>query len=190
MHDAGRAGTALDRAHPLLLGERLADQHELVGNPSLWGLGRDRHRLGHREDRVGPADAPVLDELAGRRQVQRVSFATALIDPGQEQGAVGVGQAACVAESAMSGIGVPRRHAALRHRLADGGRPGTGILISKQWEGSRLAGAVAFLAVLLQEPGNLLAIRDPGAADLADLREGAGDETAHGLGQRPGDLSS
>src|SRR5207253_228104 len=73
MHDAGRAGTALDRAHPLLLGERLADQHELVGNPSLWGLGRDRHRLGHREDRVGPADAPVLDELAGRRQAWQCS---------------------------------------------------------------------------------------------------------------------
>src|SRR5262249_54199427 len=121
------------------------------------------------------------------------------------------GEAAVVGETAMAGVGVPGRHALFADGLADGLRPGRGIAVSHQFEGTNLSRPVARLAIVLEDAGDLLAVGDglpfrrllprgrPAegrAKDLGDrLRHRlAGQHVVDGLGQvvagRPGPLDA
>ena len=159
----------------------LADKEELIGNATARGLGGDGDRFRQAEDGVGLADAPALDKGTRRRQIGLIAGWAALVDPGQEGCTVGVGQAAGVAELAVRGVRVPGGHAALLYHLLDGSRPTGGVLIGQQGERRGFAGAVALLAMFLEQASDVLCIGHRRPGGWGGMRW-PGDGTACGFG--------
>src|SRR5437588_537129 len=75
-------GPGLGRGDPAVLLEVGVDREVLVWHAPARRLGRDLELLGHREDRIGLANRPALDELAGGGRFA-LALRAALIDPGQ-----------------------------------------------------------------------------------------------------------
>jgi hypothetical protein len=146
--DRAVARPGFGRLDPDVPGEVGRDAEALVGQDALRG---DGVWLGHLEDDIGQADRPALGELPGWGQVSRVAERHPLVDPGQQRGTLPGGQAPVVGEVAVARVGVPGRHPAILDRLTD--RPGPPPRLGEGQERERgdLAGAVARLALLLQD---------------------------------------
>src|SRR5205823_3026092 len=69
---------------------------------------------------------------------------------------VALAEARVIGEATVLGTGVPRRHAALTHHLADRLGPAPGLAVGRQRERRDLARAVTDDAVLLQHGGDVL----------------------------------
>src|SRR5262249_28579630 len=145
----------------------------LVRDAPLAGLGGDLVLLGHREDRVGPADRPALGP---RHRSRLLSFAAwaALVDPGQQRLAVLLAEAAVVGEPAGARVGVPGGHAPLLDDLADHRRPGRHVVVAQERHRPDLSGAVALLTVPRHDRRDVLDVRQrPGLLRLRGPRDDA-----------------
>ena len=175
VHDLAVARANLDRLHPLRLGEIRRDVEVLVLDRAV---GRQLVGVRHLEDDVGLAGAPALRErralAAGppdrpwgrRRSPSAISVC-----------AVGVAQQPLVVEGPGRRVGVPRRHVPVADFVADGLRPGPGLLVREKRHRRDFAGPVAAGAVLENDGRDVLAERrhvllDRPARGLAVQRRG------------------
>src|SRR4029450_9049374 len=120
---------------------------------------------GHRESLLGPQHqiGRVLStrgrELARRREIAWVAFGRARGDPAGERGDLGVRHPALAGQIAAAGDRPPGGHAALLDRFEDLVAPLVEVLVLAEGERGAAAGAVTFLAVLLQQGHHVLAER-------------------------------
>ena len=148
MHHGAIGRPELGRFHPLVFGESAGnDDVGVVDYASGRHLIFDRH-LDHI---VRLPDVPAFQPLHGLRLILGVAFRRTRVHPGHQRLDVGVAQAAIVRKMAISRVCKPGRHLLDQHRLLDRFRPGTRLLISQQRHRTNFAGAVAFLAILLQD---------------------------------------
>ena len=143
------AGHGLGRLDPAVLLEIGRDAEVDVGHRPL---GRDVIGLGHLEDDVGLADRPAFGKRPWAAAGPWVAQRRALIDPGQQRRPLLGREAAVVAEMAVPRVRVPGRHAPLVDHLADHRRMLARIVVSQQRERPDLAGPVAALALVLDDP--------------------------------------
>ena len=151
-----RGGPQLDGPHPARLGQAgLA--HRLP--PGVVGLGG--HREGSRSDDQIRRSAEALGEvplrrvgpLSRRRKVGRIATRRAAVDPPYDGIDLRVGERAVVLElrDADRAVDVPRRHLPRRDAFPDGPGPGTSLLVRHQRHGRDGVGAVARLALGLED---------------------------------------
>src|SRR5262249_58245488 len=101
------------------------------------------------------------------------------VNPRYQRFTIRAGQPPIIDELAVFGVGVPGRHAALLNHLADGPRPVHRVLVTDQRHRPDLSGTVAFLAVLLQDRGDIFCKRDRAVLPRLDR---SGDQAALDLG--------
>ena len=132
----------------------------LVRHTPLRYLGPHAKLLVHRQHQIGLADPPAFGKLTRPREVLVVTLGTALVDPGEQRALVLRAKSAIIGKFAVTRIGVPGRHAVVADSFANGGRPGHCVVVVQQRHRPDLPGAMAFLAVLLQDTSNILAVCD------------------------------
>ena len=137
----------LGHLHPTVLGEFIR-QHDIL----VFDRTRGGHlkRLGHFQDHVGLADIPSVNERERLRQILRITFRCAGIDPAHERVDVLLRKRPVVAKMPVLRIGEPGRHLFRQHCLLHRFGPWTRLLVGPQRHRRRLARAMAALAVLLQ----------------------------------------
>ena len=120
------------------------------------------------QHQVGAAfQGPVVRELARGRQVGGVALRSACLGPGGERGDVLRRERPIMLElRADVGLGLPRRHGAVFDHGREVVGPLPGLLVGVQGERSHLALAMTFLAVLLEDPDNLLGVGRDGLRRL------------------------
>jgi hypothetical protein len=106
------ATAELDATH-VARGTRRDRQHE--GAESVVFSGTQRVDLLAGEHEVGRAELPAAGKHRWRWRARRVARGRAVRGPGGDGGDLVVAQAALVQELAVTGLGEPRRHAALQH---------------------------------------------------------------------------
>ena len=145
---AGTARTDFDRLRPFVFFEISRDGEVLILD---FTFGGDFEGFWNFEDGIGgaageiPADGPV----ARRRSIVRIAFGSAGIGPIGDGFDFGFGQPAIVQEPIA--FGEPRRHNPAGDGVADGFRPGADVFVSGEGHGRDFAGAVAFLASILED---------------------------------------
>ena len=162
VHDGSIARKNLRRLDPLVLGEMRGrrgrtDSQHAVGF-DLIGF------VAHRQDQIG---RPILVPAAGgksrrRRQFFQIALRRTGCHPGVDQPLLVVRQPAVVGKMAVLRIGVPRRHAALIDDFGDHFGPGGRVLIAGERERGDVARVMAFDAAFVEEPRDLVGIRDVG----------------------------
>ena len=157
MDDRPVARDGLGRLDPDVFLEVGRDPEVDVGNDPL-GRARSRSRGARKRRRACRSSSP--RKTCGGPAVLGVAQRRALIDPGQERGALLGRQAAVVDEMAIARIGVPGGHPALVDHLADHRRMLSGIVIGQERERPDLAGPVAGLALVLDDRGDVRGVRD------------------------------
>ena len=158
MDDLRVARLEVDRRDPFPFGQarRQDEDAELV---APLGARACTARDG-RQDQVGRAERPVGGPLARRRGVARVPLGAARLDPGRERRDLGLREHPRVAERPpLLGRRRPGGHRPRLGHLRDVGGPLAGLLVGQQRERRHLAGPVAVLAVLLEDPHDLAVIR-------------------------------
>jgi hypothetical protein len=119
----------------------------------------ERVALRHGDYHVRIAEA----ELAGGgqrfRQVAGVAFGGAAAVPVEDHGPLFVGQAEVVLELAMAVDGFPWGHAALFNGALNVFAPGHGGFVGVEREGADVAFAVALLAFVLKDAGDIPRVR-------------------------------
>src|SRR5690242_10366688 len=106
--------------------------------------------MGHLEHSIRFWYVPAIHKLARSRRILRIALDRAAINPGDQSIDLRLSQRTIVPEMAESGIGEPRWHLARQDRRLDRLGPGPRLLIGKQRHWPDFAGAVAFLAPVLQ----------------------------------------
>ena len=146
MHHGALAGAEFDGGDPgvLFKGSRDGDVEPL--DQALGGdlVGR------HVDDDFG-LDLPAFGPLLGRRGVLRVAFGGAGVGPLGEGLDVGGREAGVVLEVAVAGVGEPGRHFLGDYGGLDGFGPGAGAFVGEERHRGGFAGAVAGLAVALED---------------------------------------
>ena len=191
VHDGSIARKNLRRLDPLVLGEMGVDAEDLIAQHAVGfdviGF------VAHRQDQVG---RPILVPAAGgkrrrRRQFFQIALRRSGCHPGVNQPLLVVRQPAVVGKMAVLRIGVPRRHPALIDDFGDHFGPGGRVLIAGERERGDVACVMAFDAALVEEPRDLVGIRDLGVrlrlvrpADQATDRLRAGHRDASPRQQR------
>ncbi len=157
--DRGIAGPHLPRLHPAVLVE-VRGHFEV----NVRDIPRRRNRivLLHLEDDVRLADPPAVRILGTSRQILRVAFGGAGLDPPRNRALLIIREAPCIGEMADGRIGMPRRHRALRHLRRDGARPGARVLVGEQRHRRDLARPMADGAVLEEDRRDVLVERGLG----------------------------
>ncbi len=128
--------------------------HDFVGVLHI-AMGRDRDRLGHRQDDVRLRDVPSFSPLRRRGRVMRIACRSAGRDPGQRRRNLLRRERRIVGEVAESRVGKPWRHHSALNCLCDSRRPGPGLLVRHQRHGRDFAGTMTALAVALQQGKNV-----------------------------------
>ena len=90
MDDLAIAGTRFGHLHVFVFREAGINQEVLV---LVWSIGFEGELFRHLQDQVRLADAPPFDELRRRRQVARVAFFGAAVNPGGDGVNLVLGQA-------------------------------------------------------------------------------------------------
>jgi hypothetical protein len=114
---------------------------------------------------VGRAQWRGARELPRRRQVPGIALRRACRDPARDRRDVGLGKPADAGEVAIPGDGLPRRHSPFLHHLKDL-VPAREVLVVDQREGRAPTGAMALLAVLLEQGRDVSAEGDHGRVGL------------------------
>src|SRR5262249_10536563 len=135
-----------------------------------------------REDEIGLAEHPVVGEFPGRRGIFLVPLRRAAIDPRGERLDFVVSQTALVVERVLVGRRLPRRYLAISGCSFASLGPRHRLFVGHQAERSDFTWPVANLAVLLQDRGDILVIRDLGRRFHDGVA--AADGAADGLGYR------
>jgi len=108
----------------------------------------------------GRADtaAAIVGPLFGRRHVGDIAEGRAIVDPLGDRGNLGVVQREVVGKflDADGGVDVPGRHLAREHTLLDGFGPRAHFLVAHQRHGRHLPGAMAVLALGLENGRDVL----------------------------------
>ena len=148
----------LDGGHPRVFLE--AAGHD---NPRPLDDALGRHlvlRAVDHEVRLDPP--PAVGPGDGLRTVLWIARRRPAIGPRGQCGDVLRGERPIVQEMAVAGVGKPRRHLLGLHRRLDRARPGACGLVGLERHGRDLAGAMARLAVLLQDRRDVLVVRHGG----------------------------
>ncbi len=148
MH-AGAAGR-LNFGHldPFVLREVGGDDFVGVVNIAVSGEGDG---FGHAHDCVGLRNHPTFRPLARRWRGVRIAGGGLRIGPGNEGGNFLWRERGIVREMADGGIGKPRRHFAFGGGIGDGAGERAGLGVGHQLHRADFAGAVAALAMLLED---------------------------------------
>ena len=101
-----------------------------------------------------PIDQP-CGNFGRARRLGKVARRRPLLDPGGEQGSLVLRQAAVVGEVAVSGIGVPGRHASIGDHLGDRGRPTSRLVKREERKRGDLAWTVARRASIMKNRGDI-----------------------------------
>src|SRR6202040_814092 len=122
--------------------------------------GREQVRLFRLDDQVRRARLPAFCKFWTGRQVGRRAFHRALFYPMSDRGDLCVGESKLIREFKFAGLEQPRRHESALRNGGDLACMRFCVLIGKQWEGRRFAGAMARGAVVKQYGSDSLVKRD------------------------------
>ena len=116
-----------------------------------FAVGGDGNWLRHFYQRVGRGDVPALGEVAWSGGVLRVAGGGRGLRPVGDGGDFLIGERGVVGEVAVVWIGEPRGHHFHFYFVGDLLGPGFGFGVRGQRHGGNFAGAVAGLAVVLED---------------------------------------
>ena len=168
MHELAIALANLRELHVLVFGEVRRHGEIFVRYHAFGGYVVD---FGHRKDNVWFADLPAFGIFRIRRQVFRIAFRRARIDPRDDSVDLFLRQAAVVREIAMFRVRKPGRHLASDNFFADRFGPGAHLFETHKRHGRDFAGAMTGLTVLLNDRRNVFVVRDGGRlVDRGDSR--------------------
>ena len=152
MHHCWHARQNFHGRHPGVFLERRGERNALPLDDAFR-----RHGIRWQvECHVGRDLPAALGPGDRRRRVPRIPFGRACIDPCGNQIDVQLLERPVVIEVAVARIGKPRRHRTSHHRLLDRPRPRARLLVGEHRERPDLAGAMAALAVLLENRNDVL----------------------------------
>jgi hypothetical protein len=164
MHDAPVAGHRLRHGEVAILRERGRHAEAAVDVAAATG-NRERLRAEHEAGR--PTICGGLEHSRGR-QIGRVALCRTGLDPARDDGDLLVREAADTDEIAVTGHRLPRGHGAHPRRLANLLPPPVGLVVSDQMERPATVGAMALLAVPLEDRSDVAGERGiRGGADAA-----------------------
>ncbi len=148
MHHRAIRRARFGHLHPFVFFEAGGNDHVLIVDRAAGGNVKWLREL---EDDVGLGNSPAIEKFGGRRQVFRIAFDGAVVGPLDERRDIFLRERAIVGEVAVLRIGEPRRHNFLAYDALDARRHGFHLIVGDQRKRAAFAGAVAGLAIFLED---------------------------------------